>query len=133
MVGAQPEGPAMPRPVDPRKQQYWRQHIQRCQSSRLSVRDYCDRFGLSQASFYLWKRTLRQRGLLLDTRPNGARSSRTQAPQAPRFVPVAVAGLDAAAGGIELVLPGGCTVRVPAGFDAPCLRQLLAILRERPC
>jgi transposase-like protein len=123
----------MPRPADPRKQQYWLEHIQRCQSSRLSVRDYCDRFGLSQASFYLWKRTLRQRGLLPDARPKSARAPRAQVPQAPRFVPIALAGLDAAAERIELVLPDGCTVRVPARFDAQSLRQLLAVLRERSC
>ncbi len=92
-----------------------------------------ERLDLSQASFYLWKRTLRQRGLLPDTRPHVAGSPRAKAAQAPRFVPVALAGLDAAAGRIELVLADGCTVRVPAAFDAQCLRQLLAVLRERPC
>ncbi len=123
----------MSRPADPRKQQFWLEHIRRWQSSRLAVREYCERCGLRQASFYLWKRTLRQRGLLPDTRPHAARSSRAKVPQEPRFVPVALAGLDAAAGRIELVLPDGCTVRVPAAFDAACLRQLLAVLRERPC
>jgi hypothetical protein len=120
----------MPRPADPRKQQYWLEHIRRCQSSRLSVRDYCDHFGLSQASFYAWKRVLRQRGLLADTGPG---SPRAQAPPTPRFVPVALSGLDPTAGRIELVLPDGCTVHVRAGFDAQTLRQLLAVLRERPC
>ena len=128
----------MPRPADPRKQQDWLQHIQRWQSSRLSVRDYCKRLGLSQASFYAWKRALRQRGLLPDTGPSTARLTRPKVPQAPRFVPVSLSGLDAvgldaAAGRIELVLPDGCSVRVRAGFDAQCLRQLLAVLRERPC
>jgi hypothetical protein len=94
---AQSEGLAMPRPADPRKQQFWLQHIQRCLSLHLSVRDYCERFGLSQASFHAWKRTLQQRGLLPGTQPNTARSPRTMVPQAPRFVPVALAGLDAAA------------------------------------
>jgi transposase-like protein len=123
----------MSRCADPRKQQYWLQHIQRWQTSRLSVCDYCDRFGLSQASFYAWKRALRQRGLLPYTRPNATGSPRAEAPQTPRFIPVALCGFDAAAGRIELVLPDGCTVHVWAGFDAQCLRQLLAVLRERPC
>jgi hypothetical protein len=121
----------MPRPADPRKQRFWLEHIQRWQSSRLSVRVYCERFGLSQASFYAWKRTLRQRGLLPNARPNAARSPRVQAPPAPRFLPVALA--DRAVGHLDVVLPDGCTVRVPAGFDAQCLRQVLAVLRERPC
>jgi hypothetical protein len=123
----------MPRPADPRKQHFWLEHLQRWQSSRLSVRVYCERFGLRQASFYAWKRTLRQRGLLPCTRPSAARSPRVQAPQAPRFVPVALAGRDAPAGHLDVVLPDGCTVRVRAGFDARCLRQVLAVLRDRPC
>ncbi len=90
-LGTQPEGPTMPRPADLRKQQLWLEHLQRWQSSRLSVRVYCERFGLSQASFYAWKRILRQRGLLPGARPNAAHSPRVQAPQAPRFVPVQVA------------------------------------------
>jgi transposase-like protein len=124
----------MPRPADPRKPHVWLEHIQRWQSSRLSVRVYCERFGLSQASFYAWKRTLQQRGLLPNARPSAARSPRARALQTPRFVPVALAGHDAAASGhLDVVLPDGCTVRVPVGFDAQCLRQLLAVLRERPC
>ena len=122
----------MPRPADPRKQHLWLEHLQRWQSSRLSVRVYCERFGLSQASFYAWKRTLRQRGLLANPRPSAARAPRAQAAQAPRFIPVALPGR-AAAGQLDVVLPDGCTVRVPAGFDVQCLRQLLAVLRERPC
>jgi hypothetical protein len=123
----------MPRPADPRKQQEWLQHLRRWQSSRLSVRDHCERFGLSQASFYAWKRTLRQRGLLVDTAASAAATPRANAAKAPRFVPITVAGLNARAERIELVLPDGSAVRVPAGFDAPTLRQVLAVLRERPC
>jgi hypothetical protein len=44
-----------------------------------------------------------------------------------------LSGLDATAGRIELVLPDGWSVHLRAGFDAQCLRQLLAVLRERPC
>ena len=123
----------MPRPADPRKQQYWLQHIQRWQDSNLSVRDYCDRLQLSEASFYSWKRTLQQRGLLTYTVPSDARSPRAPSPDALRFVPVTVSELVSTAGRIGLVLPDGCIVRLMAGFDAQSLRQLLAVLRERPC
>ena len=34
---------------------------------------------------------------------------------------------------LQVVLNSGRIVRVPAGFDAATLRQLLAILEERPC
>ena len=108
----------MPRPADPRKQQYWLEHVQRWQSSRLSVRAYCDRFGLSQASFHSWKRTLLQRGLLQCTRPNAARAPRVKACQTPRFVPVALAGLDAAADRIEFRLVRGPVPYVRETFES---------------
>jgi len=124
----------MPRPADPRKQQQWLQHILRWQGSHLSVRDYCDRLALSEASFYSWKRTLQQRGLLADTAPRSAGLLRAKAPgKTPLFLPVKVTAADTRAGSIELVLPDGSTVRVAAGFDVATLRQLLAVLRERPC
>ena len=120
----------MPRPADPRKQQTWLRHFRRWQSSRLSVRDYCERLQLSEASFYSWKRTLQERGLLSDAAPAGTRSPRTNAPL---FLPVAVAEDESSTGPINLILPDGWTVRVSGGFDARTLRQLLAVLRERPC
>ena len=121
----------MPRAADPRKQQQWLQHMRRWQRSRLSVRDYCDCQQLSEASFYLWKRALQQRGLLTDTAPAEGLPPR-QAP-APLFLPVALRAADATTGAIELVSPDGWTVRVAAGFEPSTLRQLLAVLRERPC
>jgi hypothetical protein len=117
----------MPRPADLRKQQQWLQRILRWQGSHLSVRDYCDRLQLSEASFYAWKRTLQQRGLLADT-------PRAEAPaKTPVFLPVTIPAADMAPGHIDLVLPDGLTVRVAAGFDVGTLRQLLAVLRERSC
>jgi hypothetical protein len=124
----------MPRPADPRKQQQWLQRILRWRGSHLSVRDYCDRLQVSEASFYAWKRTLQRRGLLADTASSGARAPRAGAlANAPLFLPVTVPVADTTSGRIDLVLPDGWTVRVTAGFDAATLRQLLAVLQERPC
>jgi len=44
-------------------------------------------------------------------------------------VPVTIA---TAAASLEVVLADGRVVRVPAGFDAATLRQLLAVLAETP-
>jgi transposase-like protein len=88
--------------------------------SGLSVRAFCQQHGLSQPSFYAWRRTLAQR----DT-------------EAVPFVPVEILpppltlpGLDAAAGGLELVLAGGRILRIGPAFDEPTLRRLLALLEE---
>jgi hypothetical protein len=114
----------MPRAADPRKQQHWLQHVRRWQTSRLSVRAYCERHQLGEASFYAWKRTLQQRGLLSESAQDAA---------APVFLPVAVSAADIRTPSLELVSPTGWTVRLAAGFDATTLRQLLAVLREQSC
>ena len=33
----------------------------------------------------------------------------------------------------EVVLPGGCRIIVPAQFDTGSLREIVGVLRERPC
>jgi len=99
--------------------------MRRWQQSQLSVRAYCARQQLSEPSFYAWKRTLQQRGLL----PKAANANS----HTPIFVPVSLPQSNPIAAPLELVLPTGLTVRVAAGFDADTLRQLLALLREQPC
>jgi transposase-like protein len=117
----------MARAADPRKQDHWLRQIRRWHSSRLTVRDYCARHRLSEPSFYSWKRTLQQRGLLADgsddPRPLPTRAER------PLFLPVTIPQAQASPR-IDIVLPDGLSVRVAAGFDAATLRHLLALLRE---
>ena len=121
----------MSRRADPRKQQFWFEHCRRWQGSHLSVHNYCQRHGLGEASFYAWKRTLQRRGLLTAGTPTGTPQATAKAPF---FVPVTVAtATTSGAGGIDLVLPDGLTVRVTAGFDAATLRRLLALLRGQSC
>jgi transposase-like protein len=124
----------MARVADTHTQQHWLRHLRRWQSSRLTVRQYCQDHDLSEASFYAWKRRLRQRGLLVDATSAPASTGRDgTASQTPLFLPVAVAAVKPTTAPIDLVLPDGLTVRVAAGFDAATLRQLLALLREQPC
>lgn len=72
---------------------------------------------------------------------SGGASALQPAHARPTFVPVRVvataaqhlACADGTGMAFEVVLHGGRVVRVPAGFDAASLRQLLAVLEERPC
>ena len=124
----------MARHADPRKQEHWLQHIRRWQQSRFTVREFCKRHQLSEPSFYSWRRLLRERGLLAEPIDSVApRPVDAAAPGTPLFMPVAIADPGTAMRSIEIVLPDGLSVRVAAGFDALTLRQLLALLRERPC
>jgi transposase len=104
------------KPRDPRKEQHWRRMIRLWQSSGLTIRDFCACHQLVQASFYAWRRELRQRDA------------------AATFVPVRVVPDDrpAHATPIEVGLAGGRWVRVTPGFDPATLRQLLEVLEEAP-
>ena len=72
------------------KQQRWLERIRRWRRSRLTVRAFCERHGLSEPSFYTWRRTLSERGLLDESDGMTDAATGRQA-AAPRFVAVEVA------------------------------------------
>src|SRR5262245_7956986 len=107
------------KPRDLNKEWFWRRMLRQWQRSGLSVRAFCEEAGLSQASFYAWRRTLAQR----DT-------------QAVSFVPAEVLSeplpsLPVSEAGLELVLASGRLLRIGPTFDEPTLRRLLAVLEEQ--
>jgi transposase-like protein len=109
------------RPRDLIKEQQWRRWVDEQSSSGMSVRAFCSRRGLTEQSFYQWRRLL------------GLRSREKRLPSPPPlFVPVEVAGV-VAESRIEIVLPGGQRIHVPVGFDASTLSQIVAVLEGRPC
>lgn len=127
---------------DRAKEWYWRRVLRQWQRSRQGVRGFCREHGLSEPSFYAWRRTIAERNRQAARRSQARRGQRPapdsgprhRAPQdpgdgVPAFVPVT---LTAPAAALEVVLGDGRVVRVPAGFDAATLRQLLAVLQEAP-
>jgi len=106
------------KPRDRRKEQRWRRWIGEWRAGDVTVRAFCERRGLAEASFYSWRRVLDERDA-----------------EAPGFIPVRVVADERTAPGgtIDVVLPGQRTVRVAPGFDAATLRQLLAVLEDKPC
>lgn len=103
---------------DPQREQFWRETIAAWGNSGQSVSAFCSGRGLSEASFYGWRRTLRQR----DLRPASTLT-------VPALVPLRVLA-DAV---VEIVLPAGLVVRVPAGVDAAAVAALVAALRTASC
>ena len=108
------------KPRDPNKEQFWRRMVRLWQQSGLSVRVFCDDHGLSQPSFYAWRRTLQQRDQ-----------------QAPAFLPVRVIPDNTPAppapsgvSGLELILAHGRVLRIGPAFDDSTLQRLLALLEE---
>lgn len=109
--------------LDAGKQQCWLDLVRRWQNSQLSVRQFCHRHHVSEASFYGWRRVLRQRGLLADAPPLNA---------SPAFVKVALAAETNSATPVEVLL-GQRVLRVHAGFDADTLLQLVRLLEDPSC
>jgi hypothetical protein len=100
---------------DERKERQWQRWIDQWRASGLSVRDFCDRRGLTSPSFYHWRRVLERRAA-------------EKAAVVPVHVLVDAVPVQASA--LEVVLANGPVVRVAPGFDAATLRQLLTVLQE---
>jgi len=110
------------------KETFWRQIIGQWRHSGQTIRAFCRARNLTEASFYAWRRTLAQREQQAGRSLGRHGPGRTERP--PLFVPVLVSA--GAGASLEVVLDHGPVVRVPAGFDATTLRQLLAVLTETP-
>jgi hypothetical protein len=98
------------------KEQFWRDMLHLWQTSGQTIRAFCQAQRLSEPSFYAWRRRII---------PQRER-------QQPAFVPVRVTPIPTTTIPLELVLASGPIVRVPPGFDADTLRQLLAVLHTLP-
>ncbi len=106
------------------KEQFWRGTMARHEASGLSIRAFCEREGLSEPSFYQWRRELARRDR------QSSRPGRTGM----AFVPVRVVpdeDKSPASGAIEIVLAGGRIVRVGARFDRETLAQVVAVLEGK--
>lgn len=102
---------------------FWRLALEEFGASGLSVRAFCAREGLAEASFYAWRRTLQ-------TRESRGPSAGT--PGGADLVPVAVIEANdrvddggSAACLMEVATPGGFTLRFPVDVGP---RQLAAVL-----
>ena len=107
---------------DPKREQFWRETVAAFQMSGLSVRAFCNSRALPEASFYSWRRALRER----DRQRPAAQSQVTARPTLVplRVVPNAL---------LEVVLPTGLIVRVPAGAEIAMVAALVTALRTSSC
>jgi transposase-like protein len=117
----------MARRPDAGKQDRWLELIRRWQRSQSTVREFCQRHQVSEASFFSWRRVLRERGLL-----DEAMSSKTAAP-APAFIKLTTLDAEPCASPIDLVLNHQRMLRLRPGFDAEMLLQLVRLLEAAAC
>src|ERR1044072_3768202 len=91
----------------------WAERIAAQQRSDMSVKQFCKEQGLTEYSFYAWRKRLQQAGpvrfALVERRPRAQER--------------------AAAAGLELVVPTGERLRISAGVDGATLRTVLDVLR----
>ncbi len=112
---------------DPAKEQFWRCLVGQWQQSGTTIRGFCARQRVSEANFHAWRRELARRD-----RERGAAKPSSGAGFVPvRVVPEPHAAV-APAAIIEIVLPRGWVVRVPAGADGAAVRTVLTALGATP-
>ena len=91
----------------------WRERIEAQERSGVSVKQFCEERGLTEQSFYFWRKRLRR-----------------QTPM--RFALVETGGTQrepAAEATLELVLTTGERLRIGGGVDPAALRKVLEALR----
>ena len=118
---------------DRNKESYWRRMAGEQAQSGLTIRAWCGRHNLSEASFYWWRRQLARRDA-------ESRETRSCDAREPKFVPVRVTAEPPAMGAhdlsagdgspsrMEIVLPGARVVRLVGAVDRLALTDVLAVL-----
>jgi hypothetical protein len=112
---------------DAAKQSHWLERIRRWQRSQMTVRAFCQCNCVSEASFYSWRRVLRDRGLLEE--PTLSKDSA----DARAFLQLTASAVAETGSAIELVLHPRRLLRVRPGFDADLLLELVRLLEEPAC
>ena len=99
--------------------QFWQMVLETFKSSGLSVRQFCQQEGLSEASFYSWRKRLSTHQKL----------GTNKAPLQPEsFIQVSMP--PAKPMGLELVLSSGHTLRIPSDMDPEFLSGLLSAVKQ---
>ena len=120
---------------DPIQERRWRRHLAAWRRSGQSVRAFCAAQGLSEPSFYAWRRVLEPRRgprVTSNDRTVSAASAAGLTEPSP-FVPVRLIDDATPGAAVEVVLRGGRVLRVAAGFSAQALREVVAVLEGLPC
>ena len=112
---------------DAARARFWRQALRQFAASGQSVRAFCTQRGLSEASFYAWRRTLTRREAAIQAAKTGAPA----ASPPPAFVPIRLTTTttpDTAP--IEIVLSGGTRIHLQPPVDRQTLIQVVTALRS---
>ncbi len=109
--------PTPEEPVLTERQQFWLDHIQACEASGSSAKQYAEDHDLPVTALYQSKKDLRRRGLL----PMPSR-------KAPSFAKVHMASDDARERVLRICFPSGIRVECPTSSRGAEVEQLLQIV-----
>ena len=98
----------------------WRNRLARFRRSHLTVAEFCRREGVSNPSFYQWRKRLDPSESRASAGRHRQRSATTHGDPASPFVPVTVVSSPMA----EIEFPNGVRIRVPAD-SAKALRMAI--------
>jgi hypothetical protein len=101
------------------RRQFWQMVIETWQNSGMSVSNFCKAEGLSEGSFYNWRKKLTVANSK-HSKQDGSGSSAFIEVSMPKNNPVA----------LELVLSSGNSLRISSGADNKTLSTVLLALRE---
>jgi Transposase len=110
------------------RREWWRRHISRQQSAKLSVAEFCRQLGISITTFYYWKRHVEEAprtipGPVSTVRPSQSPSASAKTAAA-SFVPVSI--LDAGTSTqLEIELTNACVVRLRGMVDPTLLQAAI--------
>jgi hypothetical protein len=102
----------------------WRTIIQEHQASGLPVAQYCRERGVSQPSFFAWRRRLRHAGIARSSPPFIEARVRSEVGD------VSAVAAPTSTSPIELLLHGGHRLLLRSGFDPQVLRDVLRELEN---
>jgi len=97
----------------------WAAWIDEQRDSGQTIAAFCGSIGVSENSFYVWRRKIRGRRDV---------ASLSNASPSESFVPLSIVESDGSGDRIEIGLPCGAVVRVPG--NEPLIRQTLEVLLE---
>ncbi len=92
----------------PSRRQVWAERLNRYHACSQTVKDFCQAENVSVPSFYKWKKKLAD----------------AEAADPPAFVPVNLA--DQPGSDLELVLPGGATLKLSVQMSDAAMRKTLS-------
>jgi hypothetical protein len=107
------------------KERLWREHVLSWQRSGVTIREYCLQQQLSEPNFYAWRRELARRDEV----------AVAPAPPAPRGKPASITWMpvtvtSSASPLVEVQLPTGAVLRIPAGVESVTLERILTALHQ---